>query len=370
MKTGTITFHAPNNNGSFLQAYALQQVLTREIGVENEIIDFRSEKQTNLYKTFRPVRCKNDLLKNFASLPHFKKLDKRYERFESMREGYLKKTPCIVSEEAALRQANQYDVVIAGSDQIWNTCAPDFSKVYFLTGVSSKKLSYAVSCGSAANDVGLKKYQDAINAFEQVSVREAAVEQQVRTVYDGEISVVLDPTLLLKKTDYSELYSKEPLAGGEYIFYYSINYSKDSLRAVRKLSQITGLPIYTVFTSFHTSLSERYGVKVLYDGGPSEFLNLLDNAKYVATNSFHGTAFSLIFHKDFYYLCDVADGRMKKDDRIDGLLGQLGLESRNYTYVQNQLLSKVSYDDVSARMGELRDKSIDWLRAAVSDRNV
>lgn len=367
MKTGTITFHAPNNNGSFLQAYALQKVLIRELGVENEIIDFRSEKQTNQYKTFRPVHCKNDLLKNIASLPHFKKLNQRYARFESIRDHYLKKTPCIVLEEEALKQANQYDVVIAGSDQIWNTGAPDFSRVYFLPEVSARKVSYAVSCGSVANDAGLKKYQDAINAFEKVSVRETAVEKQVRTVYDNRISVVLDPTLLLKKDDYSELYSTKPLVQGEYIFYYSINYSKDSLRAVQVLSQVTGLPVYTVFTSFHTSLSEQYGVKVLYDGGPSEFLNLLDNAKYVATNSFHGTAFSLIFHKEFYHLCDMADGHMKKDDRIDGLLEQLGLENRNYTYSQKQLLPEVSYDMASVKMEELRDKSIEWLRAAVID---
>ena len=365
MRTGTITFHAPNNNGSFLQAYALQKVLTCELNIENEIIDFRSEKQTNQYKTFRPVHCKNDLLKNIVSLPHFKKLNKRYARFESMRDHYLKKTLCIVSEDDALKQANQYDVVIAGSDQIWNTGAPDFSRVYFLPEISTRKVSYAVSCGSVANDAGLKKYQDDINAFEQVSVREAAVEKQVRTVYGGRISVVLDPTLLLRKADYSELYSTEPLVQGEYIFYYSINYSRDSLQAVKKLSQITGLPVYTVFTSFHTSLSERYGVKVLYDGGPSEFLNLLDNAKYVATNSFHGTAFSLIFHKEFYHLCDMTDGRVKKDDRIDGLLEQLGLENRNYTYVKNQLLPEVCYDMASVRMEELKGKSIEWLRAVI-----
>ena len=103
MKTGTITFHAPNNNGSFLPAYALQQILVKELGVDNEIIDFRSVKQTNQYKTFRPVQCKNDLLKNLASLPHYRKLNIRYARFEEMRNRYLMKTECIVSEEDALK---------------------------------------------------------------------------------------------------------------------------------------------------------------------------------------------------------------------------------------------------------------------------
>ena len=157
MKTGTITFHASNNNGSFLQAFALQQVLTKEMAVENEIIDFRSEKQKNQYKTFRPTRCKNDLLKNIASLPHFRKLDVRYARFEKMRDQYLKKTKCIASAEEALKQAENYDVVIAGSDQIWNTSAPDFSLAYFFPNVATRKVTYAVSCGSVANDAGDRK---------------------------------------------------------------------------------------------------------------------------------------------------------------------------------------------------------------------
>ena len=365
MKTGTITFHAPNNNGSFLQAYALQQILVKELGVDNEIIDFRSVKQTNQYKTFRPVRCKNDLLKNLASLPHCRKLNIRYARFEEMRNRYLMKTECIVSEEDALKQASKYDVLIAGSDQIWNTGAPDFSPAYFLPNVDKRKIAYAVSCGSVAGSAGLKEYEGAISAFEGISVREEAVKKQLQSIYSDEIGVVLDPTLLLNEADYQSLYQKAPLVEGDYIFYYSITYSKDSLKAVQKLSEKTGLPVYTVFTSFHTSLSERYGVKVLYNGGPSEFLNLLAHAKIVATNSFHGTAFSLIFHKNFYHLCDMEGEKMKKDDRIDGILERLGLASRNYCYQQEELLPDLTYEKADIQMQQLRKESLEWLRAAL-----
>ncbi len=222
MKTGTITFHAPNNNGSFLQAYALQQILMKELGVDNEIIDFRSAKQTNHYKTFRPVRCKNDLLKNLASLPHFRKLNIRYARFENMRNQYLTKTECIISEEEVLKQTDEYDALIAGSDQIWNTGASDFSPVYFLPIANKRKIAYAVSCGSVAGTAGLKEYEGAIYTFERISVREEAVKKLLQPFYNGEIGVVLDPTLLLNKEDYQLLYQKAPLVEGEYIFYYSI----------------------------------------------------------------------------------------------------------------------------------------------------
>lgn len=365
MKTGTITFHAPNNNGSFLQAYALQKILLDKLGVDNEIIDFRSEKQTNQYKTFRPIHSRNDLFKNIIALPHYKSLNHRYEKFENMRNKFLRKTRCFVLEDDAINQANNYDVVIAGSDQIWNTGAPDFSKVYFLPNLKTKKVSYAVSCGSIANSTALEKYRNEINNFDMISVRESTIKNKLSAIYNGSIQIVLDPTLLLQKEDYCELYSKKALINKDYIFYYSINFTKDSLKSVRTLSKKTGLPVYTIFTSFHTSICKQYGIKIIYDGGPSEFLNLIANAKIVATNSFHGTAFSLIFNKNLYYLCDIVNGNLKNDDRIGGLFQQLGLDNRNYNYTHNSLLPDIEFSKVDAKIQELKLNSIDWLKQAI-----
>ena len=74
MRTATITFHAPNNNGSFYQAYALQKVLTNTLGVENEIIDYQSEKQIYQYSVFRPIHSIRDIAKNYQNNPKFIKV--------------------------------------------------------------------------------------------------------------------------------------------------------------------------------------------------------------------------------------------------------------------------------------------------------
>lgn len=149
MKTGTITFHAPNNNGSFLQAYALQTVLKNQLeGVENEIIDFYSEKQMRQYSVFRKPKSGGDIGRNLISLVHYKGLKSRHERFDQMRKKHLALSRRCAAEKEVYEVANAYDTLICGSDQIWNTEARDYSDAYFMTGVEKKKISYAASFGS------------------------------------------------------------------------------------------------------------------------------------------------------------------------------------------------------------------------------
>ena len=127
MKTATITFHAPNNNGSFLQAYALQKYLTTHFdNIENDIIDFQPEAQQQQYAVFRKIHSKKDILRNLISVQHYKAISKRSASFSEMRKKHLKMTQRCTSTEEVLEIAGKYDLVIAGSDQIWNTTARDF----------------------------------------------------------------------------------------------------------------------------------------------------------------------------------------------------------------------------------------------------
>lgn len=89
MKTGTITFHAPNNNGPFLQAYALQNILMDECHVENEIIDFYSEQQARQYSVFRKPYSVGDVGRNLISVAHYARLSRRHQRFDAMRKQHL-----------------------------------------------------------------------------------------------------------------------------------------------------------------------------------------------------------------------------------------------------------------------------------------
>ena len=251
MKTGTITFHAPNNNGSFLQAYALQTVLKNQLGgVENEIIDFYSEKQMRQYSVFRNPKTGGDIGRNLISLVHYKGLKSRHERFDQMRKKHLSLSRRCTAEKEVYEVANAYDTLICGSDQIWNTEARDYSDAYFMAGVEKKKISYAASFGSHIESINKDKVQKNVSGFAHISVREKAGKEFLKKILpDKNVELVCDPTLLLPKTEYSKLMGKENVKE-PYIFLYTINYSDEILQAAQKLSKETRIPVYAPFTGY------------------------------------------------------------------------------------------------------------------------
>ena len=363
-KTLTITFHSPTNNGSFLQAYALQRTLIDKCGVENRIIDFQSDKQKKLYALFRPVKSKMDVAKNLVSLLHFRKLKSRKEMFKKMQREHLLLTEEISSEEEVYKIANSADINIVGSDQIWNTKALDFSPAYFLQGVTTPKITYAVSCGSNSNIEMLNDYKDDINDFDRISLRENSIKS-ILDFYKGDICVSCDPTMLLEDADYFPLFEKERIVEKEYILLYSMSYSEEILKTAQKISNELNIPVITPFNTYSTVKCKKYGIKIKYDAAPNDFLNLVYNAKFILTNSFHGTAFSLIFKKDFYHVCDVLnDGTYKRDNRIDDLLDYLELE-RNISFKTDVASIKdnisVKYECIDEKIKELKKSSIKYL---------
>lgn len=370
MKTGTITFHAPNNNGSFLQAYALQTVLKNQLG-GNEIIDFYSEKQMRQYSVFRKLKSGGDIGRNLISLVHYSGLKSRHERFDRMRKKYLALSRRCVTEKEVYEVANAYDTLICGSDQIWNTEARDYSDAYFMAGVDKKKISYAASFGSHIESINKEKVQKNISGFTHISVREKAGEEFLKNLLpDKKVELVCDPTLLLQKAEYSKLMEKENVKE-PYIFLYTINYGDEILQAAQKLSKEIQIPVYASFTGYSCVKCRKYGIKVLYDVGPAEFLRLVENATYTCSNSFHGIVFSIIFEKQFCRPVSVnKDGTLAGDDRIDSLLSQLELNGRTVKYsdVTSELLQrKIDYTLVREKLDKIRENGIRYLKTALLD---
>lgn len=366
MKTATITFHAPNNNGSFYQAYALQKVLTNTLGVENEIIDYQSEKQIYQYSVFRPIHSIRDIAKNAVSLLHYRPIKTHNQRFAKSREKYLKMTKRCSTVDETIKIANDYDAVIAGSDQIWNTGAPDFSEAYMLPGVTPRKIAYAISFGSFSTESELQRYRKEIDSFYRISVREESAQKHLEQQTSKTVCVTIDPTLLLDKEDYLSLTNAEPLIKEDYIFFYSISYPDEVMRVAKQVADKVGLPIVTVFTSFHTITCERHGIKVLYDAGPQEFMNLVENSKLVLTNSFHGTAFSIVLHKPFFHVCKTIGGVMQRDDRIDNIIDILGIQDCNIG-INAQITGApvIDWDEVDQKRHDMRDQSLTFLHDAL-----
>ena len=367
MNTATIKFHACNNNGSFFQAYVLQTLLIKQLGTDNEIIDFRSDKMLRLYKLFRPVRSPRDLAKNMVSLRHYGRLKKRNDRFEMMRRTHLRMTERCSTEEEVYQLAKKYDLLIAGSDQIWNTTAPDFSAAYFLPDVKNRKITYAISCGSDSGESEIGQYAEAIREFSSVAVRDASTARHMKQQTGIDAMVTIDPTLLADADFYNAMVTDTPIIREEYIFFYSIMYQPEVVKRAKRIAEQLGMRIITVFTSFRAIVAEKNGIEIQYSAGPAEFLNLIRNASYVLTNSFHGTAFSIIYEKPFLHICETENGVLKRDDRIDNLIDELEIGQCNTgTDDSPAVFPKVDWDVVMKKRSLMKENALEYLKKAIS----
>lgn len=368
MRIGIITYHSSHNYGSMLQAYALTYFL-RNKGCDVEIIDYRNNRQLRLYKhPLMPVFKKRYQKKYFASfcnpvwLYHECRKWALYERFIK---DYL---PITHKRYATWESINHdlaslnYDVLIAGGDQIWNMKGLHFDKTYYLPCDSNcKKISYAVSFGGeflkrieSEEMIFIKKH---LSSFSNISVREEPMRVFLEDLLDKDIFLTLDPTLLLSPDDYQNLISK-PLIEGDYILYYS-PFPRPKAESLAILyGNYLGLKVVTTFPH----IFRNKNMCTVHESGPKEFLNLLCHAKMVIGRSFHLVAFSLLFHKDFIVIDGDTDDRMKNILVKFGLLERGMVNSLNYKDVS---LSPIDYERVDAIISKQRDASINYLVGSI-----
>lgn len=364
MKTATITLHSAHNNGSFLQAFALQKTINK-LGYSNEIINFIPKAQYSLYQNiiFKDSTLKG-VIKGGLNIPNYKSLSIRKKRFNEVLEK-LNKTKMFENDKDFEEIVKKFDCLVAGSDQIWNNATmPDFTPLYFLP-VDKYKISYAPSFGkSLSNQFDNTEYINNIDSFDRISVREKSAQKELnKLIPHRDIDVVLDPTFLLEKEEYQILEKNAKRKYNEdYIFFYCIKASNDVLKTVRKISKELGLPVVTVFTGVNTYKCQIFGQKVDFTAGPEEFVDYIKNAKYVISNSFHGIVFSIIYNKVFFRIADNEEGTLKIDERLDSILNLLNLESQNIVAgMEYSLNKKVDYEKPNRLLLEMKNSSIEWL---------
>lgn len=337
MKIGIITFHAAFNYGSMLQAYAMQTFLERQ-GNSVEIVNFRPCNQKDGYP--KPIdftnksNLKNSMKRLLLAPRTIVPLNKKWHLFDAFLHQHLHLTKEYSTLDELKATNFDYDVLITGSDQIWNTEAFDFSEAYFGTFVNdnTKKIAYAPSMGPAPENQNVDYLKSLFNGYYAVSVREERTRQFI--VDNGifkDVEVVLDPTMLLEGCDYDSLYNKEPLIKGDYIFYYTPGGVRhEFLSEASKMGKELGLPVICEACYQPGDLNIYDNVKPYIPTGPSEFLNLIKNAKIVCGASFHLMVFSILFNKDFYCMNGDVDSRM------NNLMKVFGCEDRIWSIVDKR----------------------------------
>ncbi len=348
MKIATLTFHGAYNYGSVLQTYALQEFV-KQIGNKNgfeidySVINYRTQIQKELYWQIKPPLTKSNAVKFLMRLPYLKKLNIQAKGFEDFLKQHINLTE-EVNDETIRQYADSFDFFMSGSDQIFNIRSRDFSFRYLLDFTNSgNKISYAASLGPLQID--WQKYDKGtylkyLSQFKSLSLRELKSKQMVDGLLGTDDSKIhVDPTLLLSADEWRKVQSDYNYKNGKYILFYCLEPTKQHIKIAESLSRQTGLPI--VCTGYRCKYDYFNPFVKLYDAGPSDFLSLMDNAEYVLTSSFHGTAFSVIYNKRFW----VIDG--DKDNRISNLLNLTGLNCNSISLNEIPDISKIELKTAS-----------------------
>lgn len=367
-KAGIITFHRAVNYGACLQAYALKRVLNA-LEIDAEIIDYRNSEIENTYKKIiqNGSGIKN-VIKNIMTW-HIQK--KRNDKFEEFLDEYVleKEQECYFDNFDLVKANNIYDVFISGSDQVWSPlCAANY-KTYMLNFVDkkSKKYSYAASFGVVdSNYLHDKEIKRLLSEYEFLSVREQKGIEIISDIFDesrpNNCAQHIDPTFLLTKNQWQEL-TKTPICSEKYIFIYSLSMPDEIVNYAKKIATEKNLKIKcftlnNVYTMLHP-------LKVI-NGSPLEFLSYFANAEYVVTNSFHGTAFSIIFNKEFSVVKNINPNH--DNSRLTSILNILGLDDRLISNIDSEKeLKKIDYTKINKRLTNIRSESMDYLKKIVKE---
>ncbi len=326
MRVGIITFHRLHNYGSVLQAYALNKYL-RNLGYDVKTIDYVQPQQhkhlSDLYE-----RNSNPMswIRNIQVFMYRKKLKKSKNRFSSFVEKNIYTTPPVYSHEELNVMQRQFDAIICGSDQIWNPLYYGFDEAYLLNFVNdkSKCISYAASIGlSQVEQKTVELYKNSLNKFNKVYVREETGAKILSKALGYTPKTVMDPVFLLSKQEWKKFITEDNKCK-PYVLCYFIGNINGMREYALEIKKKTKLPLVVVRMNLRDML---HNYNRAYDSGPKEFLNLIYNARYVFTNSFHAVAFSLIFHKKFWVFQEVTKDSASQS-RINDLLTKVNLKNR------------------------------------------
>lgn len=338
-KIGIMTLSASDNCGSLLQTYALKRLL--ENYGEVEVINFSSESSHAVYDMpHLTLRKRLKMVFDSTKKAKYQNLDQCKRAYASFRKQQLQMDDEELFSEDLGKIKSKYDVVVAGSDQVWNVRMGDFDEAFFLGWTDTKKVAYAPSLGG--RDVRLSKNADQIikwiKEFDFLSVREEIGKNCLEEVSNRTVEKVLDPTLVLPESEWTKLIG-ERLVKEDYIFYYSWAYCYDEqLELVKKESKRLNMPVVVIDSRKWFNKDEKqYGFILSANEGPLAFLNLMYYANHVYVESFHGMVFAYIFKKNFWLL-DWHEDLHQLDSRL--------LEFVNLLNAHDRILTEYNYETV------------------------
>lgn len=360
MRIGILTQPLANNYGGILQNYALQYIL-RNMGHDVETLNsdiLKISRFVRILLLVKRVVVKYILRRSIRYVDAQQEIKVCYR--ENNREiiRFINNHICVRDVNFPLKRSfvlqNGYDAYLVGSDQVWRKEYTNFLSTYFLNFIEDNhtiRLSYAASFGVDKLDktkYNTRKIGRLLSRFNAVSVRESSAVDICLRQLNVKAEVVLDPTMLLSKSDYVNLLQLQ-YNSKRYMAVYILDLTEEKQKIVSELSAKYNLDII---------YAGRYGTKI----SPSIecWLETILNAQFVVTDSFHGTVFSVIFEKEFIALVNPDRGLT----RLDSLFNMFNIPSTRLIATQEAIntdVEEINYEFVKAKIAEMRDKSLNFL---------
>lgn len=363
-KVGVITYHYFHNYGALLQAYALCSVIAR-LGHSCHIIDFRPEPNLSRKIAFslNPRRWPGVLVRLW-----FSRDNSLYrKRFNEFIANYLPLTErCYTTTKELERNPPLFDTYVCGSDQVWHPLLlnREFGLPFLLNFVpeGKRRVSYAASFGvSEIPEQYRRQMADLLYRFDAISVREDVGCDIVKSLTGRDAKHVLDPTLLLTAEDYQQIAVTPPYDDFVLVYPMELGPNQSFLRLVQLVKSRVKLPFVFVFPDGYSHVWLRLADKVRLDAGPREFVGLIDRARLVLTNSFHGTALSIVLGRPF-----LGVPHSSTNARIKSLLQLLDLQARQLVdpaEIDDRFLDTSDYPGAFELLSKQVELSLDFLKS-------
>ncbi len=371
MRVGIITEldSTSMNYGNVLQAFALNNYLNSIGNFNSEvlIVNHLIYKKITSYKPKVIFKKILRMLKKFFISKEKNKFDfnKRLENFKNFTSNI--KTRYITSIDEIT--SSEYDCIIVGSDIVWVQDYGVVNRLKFLDFKTNKKISYAASFGSnfipKENINFIKK---CLLDFSAISVRESNSVQLLNDIGINNVEYVCDPTLLLNKTEWSNFEKKPAIdINNEYIFVYLLGKDFETREKIKKIARDMDVKIVTIPHSngVYSNCDDGFADININDCSPENWLYLIHNAKYVFTDSFHGTVFSTIFEKKFIVV--KRKNEININNRMTDYVANIGQNDKFVDITKNDNLSKLNwnYNEINEKLEKIIDNSKKYLEKAL-----
>lgn len=381
-KIGLAVCYDTKNFGSQLQVLATVKKID-DLGYETEIIRYK-KKLTPVFlmqsipRVFNVPflmaklnsRKKREQIKKHEEL--YKKVSIRNQRFNFFVNAYFSNlSKPYQGWENLVKESNlNYDIFLCGSDQLWlpHNLGSHFYTLEFASE-EKKKIAYATSFGVSEIPSRYKKgFSKFLNRFQFLSTREIAGQKIIKELTGKTSKVVCDPTLLFDADGWSKMIPDCRVVDEPYVFCYFLGTNEEHRKASEEFKKKTGLTLVTCpFLDNFVEGDLKFGDIQMFDMDAADFVNLIRNAEYILTDSFHGSVFSILHHKKFLTFNRFNAGANSRNSRIDSLCALLGLTERRYTGDVMAVQQEIEYDAVEEKLYDLRNDSISYLEHALKN---